>query len=282
MIQGSILAFQMRFGGLVLDEFLSPHHQKVILTDQLHWTEKLTKFQNFDFYFNKPFVPIYNLTVFLFSMFLPLAPFSYIAVPLILVGLQYMLAESITAGGIRLFTSQYGFIKGIGLYLQRMWSLVFTFGVLIPLHDFKTRNALKGEAGLFTSGIKDMVYPMLPFKKLYDGYKISVRMGLDFLIILLFAPAHPLAIVTQWFFYLMPFVFIYGGFRGNGFKRPGVTLRHLGLSCRILCVVFSIYLNTVMVVVGCSLGINIYSCFSKSTLAKRRHKGLKSNNRILL
>ncbi|MDD5044590.1 MAG: glycogen/starch synthase, partial [Candidatus Omnitrophica bacterium] len=216
MLMVSIPEFQNRFGGLVMDEFLTTHFQSMLDSDQLHWTEKLTLLENADFYFNKPIIPRYNLLIFTFAFFLSFTPFAYLTAPLLFVIGQYIFAEAITAGGIRLFAADKGTWNGYWAYFWRFWSLVFTFAPLIPLHDEKVRNAFKGKAGDFTSGVKDIVYPVIPFEELYEGYKPSIKWGLALLTILLFAPAHPYAVVAQLLFYIFPFAFIFGPFLKNG------------------------------------------------------------------
>ncbi|MDO8580684.1 MAG: hypothetical protein Q7S13_04320, partial [Candidatus Omnitrophota bacterium] len=223
MLMDSILSFQNRFGGLVIDEVLSTNFQKVLESDQLHWTEKLTLIQNFDFYVNKPVIPRYNLLIFVFAFFVNFTPFSFMALPLLLIASQYLFAEAITAGGVRLFTSKLGFWKGYAAYLARFWSLVFTFGALIPMHDEKARNAFKGTAGIFSSGVKEIVYPSIPFKTMFNYYRTSIRFGVLLLAILVFAPAHPYGVIGQFFFYVFPFVFIFGPFMKNAHSKPFIS-----------------------------------------------------------
>ncbi|MBD3264625.1 MAG: NUDIX domain-containing protein, partial [Candidatus Omnitrophica bacterium] len=247
MIVGSMPAFQNRFGGLVTDAFLGVHFQELLLSDQLHWTEKLTLFENFDFYFNKPLIPRYNLLIFLFAFFLSWTPYAYLAAPLFFISLQYVLAQAITAGGPRLFINQVksninlpsftpGFISslinsivGYFLYLKRFWSLVFTFLPFIPMHDEKVRNAFKGQAGIFSSGIKDIYYPMLSFKELFVTFRSAIRWGILLLFILGLSSAHPYAVAGQIFFYVFPFAFIFGPFMKNGYSKPLYPLTVLGL-----------------------------------------------------
>ncbi|MFA5369779.1 MAG: DUF1868 domain-containing protein, partial [Candidatus Omnitrophota bacterium] len=230
MVGASILDFQNRFGGLVIDEYLSTHYQKLLKSNQAHWTEKLTLFQNFDFYFNKPLIPHFNLLIFLFSFFINFTPFSFFALPILFVSLGYLFSQAITSGGIRLFHDRQPFFKAWWTYAKRFWGLVFTFVPLIPMHGEKALNAFKGTAGKFSSGIKDIFYPSVSFRELYNLYKPSIRWGVILLGVLLFAPTHPWAIATQIFFHIFPVAFIFGPFMKNAPANKKISISTFGLS----------------------------------------------------
>ncbi|TRZ49149.1 hypothetical protein D4Q80_02520, partial [bacterium] len=122
-VHGFMKNFVNRFGGPVTDEFLSVRYQRLLKSDLLHWTEKMSLLMNFDFYFNKPFIVRYNFIIFLFAFFISFTPYAYLSLPLFFVGLQYLLAQAITAGGVRTFTGRQGALRGYWLYLKRFWSL---------------------------------------------------------------------------------------------------------------------------------------------------------------
>ncbi|MDP8264870.1 MAG: hypothetical protein P9M12_05260, partial [Candidatus Aceula lacicola] len=308
MLMVSILDFQNRFGGLVLDEFLTTHFQAVMDSDQIHWTQKLTLFENFDFYFNKPLIPRYNLLIFLFSLFLSFSPFAPLAFPLLFVTLQYIFAQGITAGGVRLFTSKpkvgdkttriLSKIKsqilrdalnttiGYFLYVQRLWSLAFTFIPLIPMHSEKVMNAFKGKAGVFTSGVKDIVYPLEPFEELFEAYKPAIGWGILLLTILLFAPIHPITTLFQIFFFIFPITFIFGPFMNNGHKILWIS-RSMLLSFAAALVlplfvsgtlftVFGIAVTGGVLAAGLGLGFLVVGLAKKEKLSRALFHGLLS------
>ncbi|MCF7917224.1 MAG: MFS transporter, partial [Candidatus Omnitrophica bacterium] len=107
-------------------------------------------------------------------------------------------------------------ITGYAMYLKRFWSLVFTFLPFIPMHDEKVRGAFEGTGGLFTSGIKDLVYPQLIFDNLYQVFKPAILWGVILFGILYLSSAHPFGVIGQLFFYVFPFAFVFGPFMKNG------------------------------------------------------------------
>ena len=234
MINASIPTFQNRYGGLVSDTTMQPYFQQMLESDLIHWTEKVCLFENFDFYYNKPIIPRFNLLIFLFAMFINFTPLSYMALPLLAIVIQYNFCQAICAGGMRLFIGQpkpniyrwvpsylrkvVNWLVGYGLYLRRFWSLVLTFLPIIPLHDEKSRNAPEGTAGAFDSGIKDIYYPQASFAQLYTIYKPGFKWGVILSVIFLFSPLHPYGIIGQLFFYVFPVAFIFGPFFKNGYS----------------------------------------------------------------
>ncbi|MCM8827324.1 MAG: hypothetical protein NC904_07420, partial [Candidatus Omnitrophica bacterium] len=160
MVLGAIPTFQNRFGGLVTDTTLQPHFQQLLKSDMLDWTEKLSLFENFDFYFNKPIVPRYNLLIFLFAMFVTFTPFAYLAIPLFFVGLQYIFCQAITAGGPRIFINQ------PKPWLNKKFAVVITIGSHI---------LLAVSLGLFLGWL---LAPALPFSYFTIGLSTLVIFGL--------------------------------------------------------------------------------------------------------
>ncbi|MBU1997994.1 MAG: hypothetical protein KKE64_00685, partial [Candidatus Omnitrophica bacterium] len=220
---GRMPGFVNRFGGLVVDNSLTPHFQQMLASPRIHWTEKLTLLFNDDHYINQALIPRYNLAIFLFSFFVSFTPFAYLAVPGFFIVLQYIFSQAITTGGIRNYIRSNGTVKGYLMYLGRFWSLIFTFISLIPNDAHKTIRALCGESGVFLGGAKDVKYASEKFTYLYDTYRQSIKWGVILLGILLLSPLHPYGIAGQIFFFVFPFAFIFGPFMKNGHSRPLVS-----------------------------------------------------------
>ena len=79
----------------------------------------------------------------------------------------------------------------------------------------KVFGAFEGKAGVFTGGIKDIVYPQIKFADLYNKFKVTITFGVALLGIALLAPVHPVGVIGQFFVYLMGIVFVYGPFAFN-------------------------------------------------------------------
>jgi hypothetical protein len=185
-------------------------------SDQLHWSEKLAMLEDWDFYFNKPIVPRYNLMIFIFDFFLLLTPFAFLALVHLVTTFGYFMTQAITSGGIRVCTSEEG-VRGYFRYVGEFWSLIFTFLPLIPLHDEKVRSALEGVDGKFTRGQKMTIWLQTPFRTLCEIFRSSIVWGIILLVVFQIAPLHPYAVVARFFFYVFPIAFIFGPFTKNGF-----------------------------------------------------------------
>ena len=239
MLIGAMPVFINRFPGLAIELFKKVHFQQLLDSGELHWTEKMGMFQNYDFYFNKPLIFRYNLLIFLFSFFLPFNAYAYIAFPVFAISLAYILTQAITAGGIRVYLNKpklkgvsawlvslpriggvMNFIISLLMYARRVWSLVMTFLIFIPIHDEKAKGAFEGKAGDFTMGIKEVMDVQVSFWELYSVFRTTIHSGLILLPILIEAAFHPASLIVQFFFVIFPIVFIFGPFMKNAPDRP--------------------------------------------------------------
>jgi hypothetical protein len=215
MLMDSITAFQTRFGGLVVDYARSVPFQQLLKSDKVHWTQKLTLFNNFNFYFNKPIAIFFNALMFVGSLLLSFSPFAPLAFGVMFMATGFLLSQAISSGTVALYVERFGKVKGIKEYMGIMWALVSTFVSLLPLHVEKVLGSFEGKAGVFTSGIKDIVYPQMKFKELYSSYSASIKFGIGLLVIALLSPVSPFGFIGQFFVYMMAFVFIFGPFTFN-------------------------------------------------------------------
>ncbi|MCK5600740.1 hypothetical protein KAR91_02655, partial [Candidatus Pacearchaeota archaeon] len=223
--EGSMPAFVNRFNSLVVvDDMLSVRYQKLMKSKMLHWAEKLGLLMNNDHYVNEPIALRYNVLIFIGAFILSLTPFALLALPLLVINIQYILTQAVIAGGIKLVTDNMGVKRGLLYYMQRYWSLVFTYLPLMAIGNKKiTEGLLEGKTGIFTRGVKDTAYPVLGIRELYHTFRPSVRWGILLLALLLIAPYHPYAVVAQLFFHVFPVAFIFGPFTKNGRSMPKVA-----------------------------------------------------------
>ncbi|MDD5021614.1 MAG: ElyC/SanA/YdcF family protein [Endomicrobiaceae bacterium] len=215
MLMGSILDFQARFGGLVVDFMKSVAFQQYLKSDQVHWTQKATMLMNFSFYPDKPLAMLYNLMIFIGALMLSFNPFVSLPFVGVFIVVGLLSSQAITSGSILKFVQKYGFWKGVKEFAKVEWALISTFVPIIPQHVDKVLSAFKGAAGVFSSGVKDIIYPKLKFEVLYAKYKSTIQLGTAFLVLILLSPFSPFGFIGQFFIYIMAVVFLVGPFTYN-------------------------------------------------------------------
>ncbi|MFA6358536.1 MAG: LysM peptidoglycan-binding domain-containing protein, partial [Candidatus Omnitrophota bacterium] len=231
-------AFTARFPGLVLDDASSVRFEEFCQDKDIHWAERMDVLLQNDFYLHKPFIPVFNLLMWVFAFFFSYNFFSYLGLPLLGILISMPLAEGICSSAIGLLIKNKGLKKGYSEYTKNFWGLIFTFVTYIMLYVARIDNALKGKVGVFTRGEKYSTFYKAPFYTTYEVYRPAIYMGVFFLLIFMAAPFYPLAVMINFFFIMFAIAGIWGPFVHNLKPVKGSWLHRIVQSLKISVSVF--------------------------------------------
>jgi len=192
--------FILRFGGPVVEMFLSQSFQNFLKNDKVHWTEKLGMLFNFDFYFNKNWVAAANILIYLLAFFTSYNIFVYLAGAWIAALVGLIASQAINAQ--TLITMEEENKHPILAFWKDFIKLFFYYTSFVPEHYLKVKQGTKG-LGVFTFSPRTSDITRKGFKEIFREFKFGIGMGIFATIMILLGPFYPIAWAVNIFFIVM-------------------------------------------------------------------------------
>jgi hypothetical protein len=200
-------AFVERFGATVPELMTAVAWWKFLADPNVHWTVKFGTLRDFSHYIRIGLMAVSVFSFIIFFMMLPFSPYIYFPLAVVFALVNYIANQSVNSLTIEDYIADYGLVKGLLTYYKDFWNLLYTY---ISYEGANVLQFIMGMIGVNTFSFSSRMSNLAraDFGSLYGTptVRFSIKMAAFFLVPVLLAPYHPVAMLINGLFVILVLV----------------------------------------------------------------------------